>query len=306
MYGCASSYTRGSGIGDRQPLELRSVARRLGEIVGRLADTAWLGRDPRSGVAQIAGRHRLPSDVVGELMDDLAFDDVRVIVCDLNEMAVSHRTMREVFAPVADYLAAWPGALVVACVSDPWRHAALLPAAIPGRLLVHRFVEDGVGEARGLTEPLEQAGTHLAPVASAPATGREFVRRTLRDWQLVDLAWPASLVTSELVTNSMRHCSSVVDLTLSHVRTLLRIAVHDHGGGVPAVRAATEAEAMSSISGRGLQLIEALSQVWGVFPNRPRGKTVWALLETPETPGLRTAGSGWVAAVGAARMQRGT
>jgi len=247
--------------------------------VGRLAESSWWRRDPHTGVAVIVGRHRLPSDVIGELMDDLAFDDVRIIVCDLNEMAASPRTMGEVFAPVTDYLAAWPGTLVVACAADPLRHGQLLSAAIPGRLLVHRFIEDGVSEARVLTEPLEQAATHLAPLADAAAKGREFARRALRDWRLVDLTWPASLITSELVTNSMLHSASVVDLRLSHVSTLLRIAVHDHGGGVPAVRATTEAEAMTSMNGRGLQLIEALSQVWGVFPTRPRGKTVWALLD---------------------------
>jgi hypothetical protein len=69
--------------------------------VGRLPDASWLDRDPGTGVAMVVGRHRLASDVVGELMDDLTIADVRIVVCDLGEMAVSPRAMSEVFAPAA-------------------------------------------------------------------------------------------------------------------------------------------------------------------------------------------------------------
>jgi anti-sigma regulatory factor (Ser/Thr protein kinase) len=247
--------------------------------VGRLADSSWLDRDPTTGVAVVVGRHRLASDVVGELMDDLAIADVRIVVCDLSGMAVTPRSMGQVFAPVADYLAAWPGTLVVVCVPDTARHAEMVDAAIAGRLLVHRTMEAGVREARELTVPLEQTSTLLAPVPTAAADARDFVRRTLRDWQLLDMSWPASLVCSELVTNSLLYSASVVDLTLTRVPTRVRVAVHDHGGGAPAIPGGTEAEATARLTGRGLQLIEAVSLAWGVFPTRPRGKTVWALLD---------------------------
>lgn len=247
--------------------------------MGRLPDTAWLDGDPATGVALVVGRHRLASDVVSELMDDLAMDDVRIVVCDLNKMAVSPRTMGQMFAPVASYLADWPGTLVVVCVPGPAQHAQTLPAAISGRLLVHRSIGAGVREARELTAPLEQTSTHLAPVPTAPAEARGFVVRALGDWQLSDASWPASLVTSELVTNSFQHTATAVDLGLGHVRTRLRIAVHDYGGGMPAIPPGTEAEAWARVSGRGLQLVDAAARAWGVFPTRDRGKTVWALLD---------------------------
>jgi hypothetical protein len=65
------------------------------------------------------GRQRRAADVSSELMDDLTICDVRIVVCEVGEMAVSARTMSEVFVPVEFYLAGWPGTLVVACVPHP-------------------------------------------------------------------------------------------------------------------------------------------------------------------------------------------
>ena len=243
-------------------------------------DTPWPDGDLGPDVAVIVGRHRLAADVVGELVSDLAVVDLRIVVCDLNGMAVSPRPKSDVFAPVSDYLALWPGTLVVVCVADPARHSLLLPAAIAGRLLVHQFIADGVREARQLTVPLEHAGTLLAPIPTSAAGARDFVGWALHDWQLVDLAAPASLVTSELVTNALLHSATVLELSLDHTSTRLRVAVHDHGGGAPTLRATTTgADASAQLDGRGLQIIDALSRGWGVFPTRPGGKTVWALLD---------------------------
>jgi anti-sigma regulatory factor (Ser/Thr protein kinase) len=247
--------------------------------VGRLADRSWLDQDPDSGVVVVVGRHRLASDVVSELMDHLASADVRIVACDLNQMAVPPGPLGQVFAPVASYLAAWPGIVLVVCVPEVLQHAQVLPSTIEQRLLVHRSLEAGVREARQLTEPLEQSQTHLAPVPAAAAKARDFATGALRDWHMADLSWPVRLVTSELVTNALQHSASVVDLTVSHVNTRVRIAVRDHGGGAPAIPHIPEAEAAAQPSGRGLQLIQAVTRAWGVFPTRVSGKTVWALLD---------------------------
>ena len=245
----------------------------------RLADTSWSEGDPTTGVLLVDGRHRLAFDVVSELMDRLARSEARIVVCDLTQMALSPREMSPVFAPVAPYLAAWPGTLVVVCVPDPDQHTRTVPAAIADRLLVHRSIESGLQEARALMPPMEQAQTFLAPVPRAVPEARAFVRHALDDWQLTDLAWPASLVASELVTNALQHSTTVLGLTLSHGPTRLRIAVHDHGGGAPAIPTRSDAEAATQQGGRGLQLLDAETRTWGVFPTRGSGKTVWALLD---------------------------
>jgi hypothetical protein len=252
--------------------------------VGRLADTSWSDGDPHTGVLLVDGRHRLAFDVVSELMDRLARSEARIVVCDLTEMAVSLREMSAVFAPVAPYLTAWPGTLVVACVPDPDQHVRTVPAAIADRLLVHRSIESGLQEARALVRSMKQIETFLAPVPLGVSEARAFVRHALDGWQLTDLAWSASLVASELVTNALQHSTTVLNLTLSHVQTRLRIAVHDHGGGAPAIPTRSEADAAAQQGGRGLQLIDAETRAWGIFPTRGSGKTVWALLEAAPSP----------------------
>jgi anti-sigma regulatory factor (Ser/Thr protein kinase) len=251
--------------------------------VGRLADTSWSESDPQTGVVMLSGHHRLAFDVVNELMDHMAHAEARIVVCDLTGMAVSPREMSWVFAPVTPYLAAWPGTLVVLCVPDPSQHSRTVPVAIPDRLLVHRSVESGLREARALLSPMEQTQTFLAPVSPEVSRARHFIRRALNDWQLSEMAWPASVVTSELVTNALQHSTTVLELTLSRVDTRLRIAVHDHGGGAPAIPNRSEADAAAAQGGRGLELIAAATLAWGVFPTRGSGKTVWALLDAAQT-----------------------
>lgn len=246
--------------------------------MGRLADTSWSDGDPQTGVVMLTGRHRLASDVVSELMDHLAHADARIVACDLTEMAVSPREMRPVFAPVAPYLAAWPGTIVVAAVSDGAQYSRTVPAAIVDRLLVHDSIDSGLRQARALMTPMEQTHAYLAPRPAAAARARDFARHVLDDWQLGELGWPASLVASELVTNALRS-AAVLHLTLSHVHTRLRIAVHDHGGGAPAIPNRSEKQAAAEQDGRGLQLVDAATLAWGVFPARGSGKTVWALLD---------------------------
>jgi anti-sigma regulatory factor (Ser/Thr protein kinase) len=231
----------------------------------------------------LIGRHRLAFDVVSELVNHLAYSDARIVVCDLSGMAHSPREMVPVFAPVAAYLAAWPGTIVVASVPEPDPYSRTVPAAIGDRLLVHRSIETGLAQARALLAPLQQTQIYLAPVSAAASAARAFTRHTLHDWQLPELAGSASLVTSELVTNALQHSATVLNLTLSHVGSRLRIGVHDHGAGAPAIPTRSELEAATQHDGRGLQLIEATTLAWGVFPTQRHGKTVWALLDAAST-----------------------
>lgn len=243
--------------------------------MGRVAQTVQSGERPVVETVTLTARNRLPSDVVGELMDVLS-GQPRIVVCDLSGMALSPRTMVDVFAPVAPYLTCWPGTLVVACVPQSNQHASMLPAAIACRLLVHAHCPDGVEEAHRLLSPLEHVTTHLAPVPEAAGQARTFTVRTLRDWDLHAAVGPASVVVSELVTDSLVHARTVLSLSLSRCEDRLRIAVHDHGGGRPFTD--TE-ERFDEVEGRALVLVQTLSLSWGVFPAHSRGKTVWAVLD---------------------------
>lgn len=235
---------------------------------------------PGSSSVRIIGRYRLPSDVVSELKHALA-DNPQIVILDLYDVAGNSRLLHEVLDPVAGYLAAWPGTMVVVCVPDPEASATGLPMTITDRILMARSHEDALERARDLVLPQQGATTFLTPRPEASDDARTFTRRTLRDWRLPDLVWPASLVVSELVTHSILEAQTVLDLTLSRVDHRVRIAVHDYGAA--SVRTSRPREPADPLDDplldRGLLVVRAMTRCWGVFPSRVRGKTVWAVLD---------------------------
>ena len=127
--------------------------------------------------------------------------------------------------------------------------------------------------------PAERHGlrVRLATGPAAAAEARRQVRAAIRSWPVpVDLD-VALLLTSELVTNAVRHEAGhraqavVLDINCSHGR--FRVDVHDTSRSLPAV-ADVPADAET---GRGLLLVETLSDEWG-FYRTPAGKAVYFTL----------------------------
>ena len=90
----------------------------------------------------------------------------------------------------------------------------------------------------------------------------------------------AALVVTELVTNAVRHGDEPIELHVELSDEMLRVEVADSDGHVDAVHA-TGVNA-DWVTGRGLALVEGVSQRWGADGKADRGKTVWA--ELPTTP----------------------
>ena len=81
-----------------------------------------------------------------------------------------------------------------------------------------------------------------------------------------------ALLVSELATNSVRHASAGFTLDIERGPERIRIAVSDAGRATRSCAARSRREA----SGRGLQIVEALSDDWGCAPAPDGlGKTVW-------------------------------
>ncbi|MFH9427971.1 SpoIIE family protein phosphatase [Streptomyces sp. NPDC017615] len=116
-------------------------------------------------------------------------------------------------------------------------------------------------------------------VPEAVRHARRFVRRTLRAWDLPgDSADAALLIVSELVTNALVHTEGQVRVDLSLVGRRLRIAVTDSSPRGPLKPTSVGWEATG---GRGILLVEAVSDAWGTVPVSG-GKQVWADLVTDE------------------------
>ncbi|MEV7970423.1 ATP-binding protein [Sphaerisporangium sp. NPDC088356] len=114
--------------------------------------------------------------------------------------------------------------------------------------------------------------TELAGRPESVSSAREYVRRKL------GAGHPAlddvTLLVSEVITNSVVHSNSrnggTVTPALAECHDLVHVDVLDAGGSTaPQVNGDLYAE-----GGRGLVLVEALSQRWGVHDG-PAGRTVW-------------------------------
>ncbi|MGK5548727.1 ATP-binding protein, partial [Streptomyces sp. URMC 127] len=115
-----------------------------------------------------------------------------------------------------------------------------------------------------------------------PQVGR-IVTAHLRYWQLEPLMRPVRLGVGELLANVHRHAGPDKRCTLELHRSgrELTVSVTDRNTDLEALFGVRPAGA----PGRGLAMIAALSDSWGVRP-LPDGKTVWFTVRTQCPPGL--------------------
>ena len=111
----------------------------------------------------------------------------------------------------------------------------------------------------------------------APRLAREFAAHVLDDWGRADRSDVVLLLVSELVTNSVRYTSGDIEVRLCSDDQGLYVEVEDADQHVPTIG---NPESFSD-RGRGLILIDALSQEWGTRPSA-HGKSVWAKLANEE------------------------
>ncbi len=92
---------------------------------------------------------------------------------------------------------------------------------------------------------------------------RAYIERALNETIERDVLEDARLLVNELVTNSVKHCdgSGQVTLTVSTHPQRVRVEVHDPGSGFTPPTGHPD---LSSTSGRGLFLVDRLSDRWGV------------------------------------------
>ncbi|MFI5797177.1 ATP-binding protein [Streptomyces sp. NPDC051677] len=105
---------------------------------------------------------------------------------------------------------------------------------------------------------------------------REFTHETLTTWSWTDRTDDVQLCVSELATNAVLHGvppgrGFALHLCLHPTDGVLRVEIHDSGPGE--IRAPDHAPPDAE-HGRGLLLVTALADKWGVGERAP-GKFVW-------------------------------
>ncbi|MFE7955452.1 ATP-binding protein [Streptomyces sp. NPDC057413] len=142
------------------------------------------------------------------------------------------------------------------------------------------------GRAAELASPVPHFSVLLSSTPRGARLARLLTEAQLRRWGLP--VEPADLLVAELAANAATHGrvpGRTFRLTLYLVGATLRIEVTDtRGERFPEIRHPGEA----SESGRGLLLVEALAERWGVREERFPRKTVWA--EVTAGSGTKPAG----------------
>jgi len=136
-----------------------------------------------------------------------------------------------------------------------------------------------------------QSALAIGALPTATPCARLHTRNVVCEWGLRHLADTIELVVSELVTNAVSasmdedQCPHYTDgqgmacvhLRLSTDRRTVLVEVWDENFRPPEPNQA----GLDDESGRGLMLVEALTERWGWDrPANGRGKIVWALLES--------------------------
>jgi len=110
----------------------------------------------------------------------------------------------------------------------------------------------------------------LAATAASVREARDTVRRLTAGWGMASIGETAELCTSELATNAVLHARSPVLLVVSLQRDGVRVEVEDESPGQVAAGSLDG----DGESGRGLALVDTLSDYWGVEQHQA-GKSVW-------------------------------
>jgi anti-sigma regulatory factor (Ser/Thr protein kinase) len=119
----------------------------------------------------------------------------------------------------------------------------------------------------------------LPSIPESVRIARFHVRATLGFHGLGEYAHDVVMITSELVTNAIQHVGEdpeeTIGVTLAHVwdQVALGVIVTDSSPEGPVMRGTSA----TSERGRGLQVVEALSDHWGWHPE-PGGKAVYAVI----------------------------
>jgi anti-sigma regulatory factor (Ser/Thr protein kinase) len=118
---------------------------------------------------------------------------------------------------------------------------------------------------------VHQAQITLEALPSSVPAARRFVQAALDTADAAGDSWTAVQLVSELATNAVVHAATQFTVEVTVDAGVVRIGVTDER---PAVAATKRRFSDVTTTGRGLRLVDSLSESWGV-ETAGRTKTVW-------------------------------
>jgi len=116
----------------------------------------------------------------------------------------------------------------------------------------------------------------LQPEALAAREARRWVRGALASQGLLELLDVAELLITEVVTNSVLHAGTRIEVSIGPpTADGVRLEVRD-GSGVGPVRRIGLSR--TATTGRGTHLLDSLASRWGWEPTTDGGKVTWFLV----------------------------
>jgi len=112
--------------------------------------------------------------------------------------------------------------------------------------------------------------------ASSVLRARRFVCAHLVEHRMFHLVDDVRLVVSELASNAVRHAHSPFTVSLGQADRAVLLSVQD-GSPDPPVLLATDC---LDTAGRGVRIVDLVSDDWGVTQVPGGGKSVWASFST--------------------------
>jgi hypothetical protein len=270
-----------------------------GQLSGGAAGSVHRDRVQETGLVTVSGPLEDVAEVAHRALLDTLADDVTAVVCDLSEATgTPDSESTALLASVGSEVRQWPGTPVgMVCPTVRLREGISRHPDSRYLVLAARRRQVLVGLAHRPHATVVQAS--LPPVARSARAARDLVARTLLDWGCGPQIGGATLVVSELVTHAMLYADSDLLVTVARCGSQIRISVRDanhtniHFMGMDASR----------VSHRGLMLVAAVSESWGVLPTSDGGKVVWAVLAA-NPPVARALGSAGGRAGGTTRPRR--
>lgn len=104
---------------------------------------------------------------------------------------------------------------------------------------------------------------------------RSALSAALRGWGVPAIADTCVLLAGELLANAVRHAGTDIEMRFGLFGGVVSVEIHDQGEGTPDLRQPD----LDEESGRGMLLVDALSERWGVRRSPGGGKSVWFELQ---------------------------